>query len=175
MGETKVEVRVDPTVSVTAGDLQAQFDLSMKLRDQVSAINDGLRQLDSIKMQTDQIEAVAKDRLTEVPADLTKAFTDFRKKLNDLMNDLSVNPEDGIRSSNKFADQLNGLYFTIAGGNYGPTPTMNENYEELSKEFPGQLRKIHQFVTVDVAEFNKVLARSGLGPIFPGRLIEPQK
>ncbi|MEJ7624041.1 MAG: hypothetical protein WKF34_08595 [Pyrinomonadaceae bacterium] len=175
VGETKVEVRVDPTVSVTAGDLQAQFDLSMKLRDQVSAINDGLRQLDSIKMQTDQIEAVAKDRLTEVPADLTKAFTDFRKKLNDLMNDLSVNPEDGIRSSNKFADQLNGLYFTIAGGNYGPTPTMNENYEELSKEFPGQLRKIHQFVTVDVAEFNKVLARSGLGPIFPGRLIEPQK
>ena len=56
----------------------------MKLRDLTSTMNDGLRQLDSLKLQTDQIEAVAKDRLTEVPADLTKAFADYKKALNTL-------------------------------------------------------------------------------------------
>lgn len=172
-GETKVEVRVDPTVQITAAELQAQFDLAMRLRDMLSPLNDGLRQLDSIKTQTDQLEAVAKDRLTEVPADLTKAFTDFRKKLNDLMNDLSVNPEDGIRSPSKFADQLGGLYFTIAGGNFGPTPTMKENFEELRKEYPSRIGKINSFVSGDLAEFNRTLQKSGLGPIFPGRSIEP--
>jgi hypothetical protein len=95
--------------------------------------------------------------------------------LNDLLDSLSVSPEDGIRSSNKFADQLAGLYFSIAGGNHGPTPTMNENYEELRKELPSRVQKINQFVSGDTAEFNKILLRNGLGAIFPGRSIEPPK
>jgi len=175
IGETKVEVRVDPTVQVTPVELQAQYDLAMRLRDQVSIINDGMRQLDSIKTQADNIEAVAKDRLTEVPTDLTKAFADFKKKLNDLLESMSANPEDNIRASTRYADQLNGLYFTVGGGNHGPTRTMRENYEELTKEFPSRVQKINQFVSIDATEFNKVLARSGLGPIFPGRAIEPPK
>jgi hypothetical protein len=35
----------------------------------LSTLNDSLRLLDSAKQQAEQIERVAKDRLTEVPAD----------------------------------------------------------------------------------------------------------
>ena len=62
IGERRVEVRVDPTVQITTAELQTQLELAMKLRDLVSVMNDGLRQLDSVKTQTDQIETVAKDR-----------------------------------------------------------------------------------------------------------------
>ncbi len=174
-GESKVEVRLDPTVQITTADLQTQFDLAMKLRDLVSVMNDGLRQLDSVKQQTDQIEAVAKDRLPEVPADLTKAFTDYKKGLNDLLNSLATNPEDGSFAAAKFSDQLNGLYFSISGGNFAPTATMKENYEMLSKEFPNRITQINKFIAENTANFNKVLQKNGLAIIVTGKNVEPPK
>lgn len=174
-GESKIEVRVDPTVSVTPAGLQAQIDLAMKLRDLTSVMNDGLRQLDSLKLQTDQIEAVAKDRLGELPADLTKAFADYKKNLNTLLNSLASNPEDGSFAASKYADQLFGLYFSVVGGNNAPTPTMKENAEMLSKDFPNQIAKINKFVNEDTTNFNKILQKNGLAIIVTGKNIEPAK
>jgi photosystem II stability/assembly factor-like uncharacterized protein len=174
-GESKVEVRVDPTVKITPAELQTQFELAMKLRDLTSVMNDGLRQLDSLKQQTDQIEAVAKDRLTEMPADLTKAIADYRKALNALLSSLSTNPEDGIFAASRYADQLSGLYFSIAGGNSPPTATMKENFELLNKEFPNRIAQINKFVNEETANFNKVLQKNGLAVIIPGRNVEPPK
>lgn len=174
-GESKVEVRIDPTVKVTTADLQTQYDLSMKLRDLTSVMNDGLRQLDSLQLQANQIEAVAKDRLPEMPADLTKAFADYKKALSTLLNSLTTNPEDGGFAASKYADQLQGLYFSISGGNAAPTATMKENAESLSKEFPNQIVKINKFVNEDTANFNKILQKNNLGMIVTGKNIEIAK
>lgn len=175
IGERRVEVRIDPTVQIGANDLQTQYDLAMKLRDLVSVMNDGLRQLDSIKTQTEQIEAVAKDRLAEVPADLTKAFADYKKRTNDLLAELSTNPEDGIRAPNRFSDQLGGLYFTVVNGNSAPTATMRENYEMLKTEFPNKIAVINKFIAEDTARFNRILQKYNLSVIIPGKTIEPPK
>lgn len=174
-GESKIEVRLDPTVKATTADLQTQYDLAMKLRDLTSVMNDGLRQLDSLQLQANQIEAVAKDRLTEMPADLTKAFADYKKALSTLLNSLTTSPEDGGFAASKYADQLQGLYFSISGGNFAPTATMKENYESLSKEFPNQIVKINKFVNEDTANINKVLQKNGLAIIVTGKNIEPMK
>ena len=173
LSENKVEVKIDPTVQVSAADLQTQFDLALRLRDMLSVTNDSLRQLDSLRLQTDQIEQIAKDRLTDVPADLTKAITDYKKRLTDLLGEMAINPEDGIRGSQKFADQLNGLYFTINDGNSAPTPTMKENYEVLRRDFPGKIDKIRKFVSGETADFNKALTKFGLSTIVTGKTIEP--
>ena len=175
IGDRRVEVRVDPTVQITTAELQTQYELAMKLRDLVSVMNDGLRQLDSVKTQTEQIETVAKDRLTEVPADLTKAFADYKKRTEDLLNELATNPEDGIRAPSRYADQLSGLYFTVSGGNFAPTATMKENYEMLRKEFPNKIAIISRFIAEDTARFNQVLQKYNLAVIIPGKAVEPPK
>ena len=174
-GESKIEVRVDPTVKVTPEGLQTQFELGIKLRDLTSTMNDGLRQLDSLQLQTNQIEAVAKDRLPEMPADLTKAFADYKKNLGTLLNSLASNPEDGNFAASRYADQLFGLYFSIVGGNNAPTPTMKENAEMLSKEFPNRIANINKFVNEDTANFNKILQKNGLAVLVPGKNVEPMK
>ncbi len=175
IGENRVEVRVDPTVRVTTAELQMQYDLAMKLSDLVSVMNDGLRQLDSVKTQTDQIETVAKDRIGEVPPELTKAFADFKKRTSDLLNDLATNQEDGIRAPSRYSNQLNSLYSTVADGNYPPTATMKENYEILRKEFPNKIASISKFITEDTARFNQILQKYNLSVIIPGKNIEPPK
>ena len=172
LGESRVQVRVDPNVQISPADLQIQYDLAMKLRDLNSSMNDGLRLLDSAKTQIEQIETVAKDRLAEVPADLTKAIADYKKRVDGLLAELTTNPEDGIRAPSRFADQLGGLYSTISGGNFAPTATMKENFDLLQKEFPNKIATINKFVSDDTAKTNQTLQKFGLAPVVTGKNIE---
>jgi photosystem II stability/assembly factor-like uncharacterized protein len=170
--ERKVEVRVDPTVSITTADLQAQNDLSMRLRDMLSTLNDSLRLLDSAKQQAEQIERVAKDRLAEVPADLTKALTDYKKRIDTLTGDLVVGEEDGIRSSAKLTDQIGGLYFTVNNGNAAPTAAMREQFGSLQTQLPPRIVVINRFISEDTAKINVTLQKAGLPIIVVGKAIE---
>lgn len=173
--ETKVEVRVDPTVSVTTAELQTQFDLAMRLRDMVSTLNDGLRLLDSAKQQAEQIEKVATDRLTEVSPNLTKALTDYKKRVDMITGDLVVGEEDGIRASAKLTDQIGGLYFAVSGGNAAPTAAMREQFNLLQMQLPSKISDINRFISEDTTKLNETLQKAGLPIIVVGKAIEPLK
>jgi len=171
--EKRVEVRVDPTVSVTTADLQAQLDLSLRLRGMLSTLNDGLRLLDSAKQQAEQIERVAHDRLGEVPADLTKALTDYKKRIDTITGDLVVGEEDGIRASAKLTDQIGGLYNTANNGNAAPTPAMREQFNLLQTQLPLKIADINRFISDETAKTNVILQKAGLPIIIVGKAIEP--
>jgi hypothetical protein len=173
--ETKVEVRVDPTVSVTTAELQAQFELAMPLRDMLSTLNDGLRLLDSAKQQAEQIEKVAKDRLTDVPADLSKALEDYKKRVDALTGDLIVGEEDNIRASAKLTDQIGGLYSAVSGGNAAPTSAMREQFSLLQTQLPPKIGDINRFINEDTARLNQTLQKAGLPIIVVGKAIEQPK
>ena len=168
-----VEVRIDPTVTVSNADLQAQLDLSLRLRDMLSTLNDGLRALDSAKQQAEQIEKVAKDRLTEVPADLTKALTDYKKRIDQITGDLIVGEEDSIRASAKLTEQIGRLYSTVSGGNFAPTPAMREQFALLQTQLPPKIADINRFINDDTTKINAVLQKAGLPVIVVGKAIEP--
>lgn len=170
--EKTVEVRVDPTVDVTPDQLARQFDLSMKLRDLVSPVNDGLRALDSYRLQVTQIETVGKERLGEIPADAVKALDAYKKRLGEILRGLATDQEDGARGGARFADQLNGLYFSVANGNAGPTPAMLELFGILAPQVPGKIAEINRFLNEDTAELNKVLQRSALPIVVAGKEIK---
>lgn len=173
--EKRVEVRVDPTVQISPADLQAQLDFAMKLRDLVSPVNDGLRTLDSIKLQLEQIERTGKDRLGELPADVTKALEAYKKRVNEVSRELASDPEDAIGTGAKFGDRLNNIYGTISSGNFAPTPAMRENYEMLRAETPKKIEQINKVITEDTAELNKALQKAGLAIVVTGKPIEQVK
>jgi photosystem II stability/assembly factor-like uncharacterized protein len=173
--EKKIEVKVDPLVNVSATDLQAQLDIAMKLRDMVTTMNDSLRLLDSVKSQAEQIERVAKDRLGDLPADLTKSLADYKKQIDTLLNDLATSEEDGARAAAKFSDQLNGLFFTVSDGNAGPTPAMRENFAMLQAQLPGKVAEINKFINDNTAKINQALQKNNLPIIVAGKAIETPK
>lgn len=173
--EKKVEVRIDPTVSISAADLQAQYDLAVRLRDMLSPLNDGLRTLDSAKQQAEQIERVAKDRLPEVPADLAKALTDYKKRVDQITGDLVVGDEDSIRASAKLTDQIGGLYSAVNDGNNAPTAAMREQFNLLQTQLPPKIADINRFITDDTAKLNQTLQKAGLPIIVLGKAIDAPK
>ena len=173
--ETKVEVRVDPTVSVTNAELQSQFELAMNLRDMLSRLNEGLRLLDSAKQQAEQIKRVAKDRLENAPADLTKTLEDYTKQVEKITGELVVGEEDGIRASAKLTDQVGGLYYRVSDGNSAPTAAMREQFNLLKSLMPAKIGEINKFITEDTARLNQTLQKNNLPFIVLGKPFEMSK
>jgi photosystem II stability/assembly factor-like uncharacterized protein len=171
--QKQMEVRLDPTLTVSTADLQLQQELTLKLRDMQSATNDALRLLDSVQGQLEQIEKTVKDRMPDAPADLMKAIADYKKQVETLMNTLARPQEQaGIGGGSKLVEKLGGLFFDIDGVNAAPTPAQREYFAELQSEFPQKLGEVNKLVGETVPKMNDTLRRFNAPTIIAGKPIE---
>jgi photosystem II stability/assembly factor-like uncharacterized protein len=170
--EKPVEVRLDPSVNVAAGDLQKLQDISLSLRDMQSATNNALRALDSIKSQLEFIERTEKDRAPDLPKDFTEKMTAYKKQVDDLSGKLA-RPEGGFGFSGRtqLIDRLGGLFFTI-DGNAAPTPSQMIYYGELQTEFKQKLDEVNRFITQTVPQMNDTLKKYNAPLLVPGKPID---
>ncbi|MCS6805869.1 MAG: hypothetical protein RMM98_05110 [Acidobacteriota bacterium] len=177
LGETslskRVEVRLDPTFSVPATDLQAQLDYTLKLRQMQSATNDALRALDSIKDQLTQLDKTVKDRAPDTSEELKKALSEHLKQVESLQSGLT-RPRDipGFSSGPKLLEHINSLFFDLDGTNAAPTPYQREFFGELQAEVRQKLGQVNQFIEQTVPKLNEALRDSKLSTIVPGKPIE---
>jgi photosystem II stability/assembly factor-like uncharacterized protein len=171
--QKQVEVRLDPTVTVSTADLQLLHDMTLKLRDMQTATNDSLRLLDSVKIQLEQAEKTIKDRMPDVPADLTKAIADYKKQVDTLMNTLA-RPDDeaGLGGGMRFSDRLGNLFFEMDSVNAAPTPAQREYFAELQTEFPQKVGAVNKFITETIPKMNETLRRFNGPTIMSGKPIE---
>jgi photosystem II stability/assembly factor-like uncharacterized protein len=174
--EKKVEVRIDPTVNVTTADLQLQHELSLKLRDLVSTMNEGLQTLDSLKSQIEQIEKTVKERMPDAPADLTKAIAEYKKQLDAVINGLANSGDDGgLVTGPKYADYLNGAFFGISGVNAAPTVAQREFIAELQAQFPNKLEEVNKFIKEATPKMNEALKKFNTPILIVGKAVEAKK
>jgi len=176
--ERKVEVRLDPTVSVPAADLRETLDMMLRLRDMQTTTNSALRTLDSIKSQIEFVERTVKDRLgaSEVPKDLSERLAAQKKRVEELQNRLAQ-PEGGLGFEGRaqLVDRIGGLFFTLDAANAAPTPAARDLYGELQKEFDTKLGEVNRFLGESVPQLNEALRRVGAPTLMTGKPIELPK
>ncbi len=176
--ERKVEVRLDPTVSVPAADLKQTLDMSLRLRDMQTATNNALRTLDSLKSQIEFVERTVKDRLGagEVPKDLTDRLAAQKKRVEELQNKLAQ-PDGGLGFEGRaqLVDRIGGLFFTLDAANAAPTPAARELYADLQKEFNDKLGEVNTFLSDAVPQLNDALRRVGAPTLMTGKPVELPK
>jgi photosystem II stability/assembly factor-like uncharacterized protein len=175
--EKKVEVRLDPTISVSPSDLQTQFDLEQKLCAMQSALTDGGRALDSIRQQLEQVEKTLKDRMTTVPEELTKAIDEHRKQIEQIQsrNFRSNEQSLGLSGGGQFAEQLGGLFGAIDRVDARPTEPQLEYSRELEKQFPERIGEINRFINETVPKINDALKKHNAPTVIAGKPIELPK
>jgi hypothetical protein len=174
--DKKVDVKLDPSISVSTADLQMQLDQSLKLRDMQSTLTEGIRAVDSAKEQLEQISKVVKDRMPEAPEELTKTIADYQKQVDELQGTL-VRPEGGLgfgSGSARFSEKVGGLFFAIEGVNAGPTRAQQEYFTELVREFPERVAEINRFVTQAIPKLNETLRKHNAPTVVPGKAVEPK-
>jgi photosystem II stability/assembly factor-like uncharacterized protein len=173
--ERPVVVRLDPTVSAPAQDLQATFEMALKLRDMQSATNKMLRTLDSLKTQIEFVERTLKDRQPDAPKELTDKLAAEKKKIDELVNKLAQ-PDGGLGFAGRaqLVDKIGGLFFTIDAVNAAPTPAQRELYGELQKEFDQKTGEVNRYFADSVAKLNEDLRRAGAPTLLVGKPVERQ-
>lgn len=173
IGEHKVEktvnVGLDPTLETTTEQLKAQLDVSLKLRDMVSAVNLTLRRLDLVESQIQNVQKTLRETEEKPAPDVTKALSNTSKKIKELKGELNRESEVNWSEGNKLLEDLRSLLGDIQGPFRAPTPYQMEFFNELKKEFTEKMEKVNAFFEKELPALNETLKQNNLPLIVPGK------
>jgi photosystem II stability/assembly factor-like uncharacterized protein len=171
--EKRVEVRLDPTISVTDADLRAQLELLLKLRDMISTANEAIRTLNSTGEQLRQIERTIKDRMPDAPKEVIESISDSSKQVESLTGQL-IRPRDipTYATGPRLIERLGSLFSAIDGTNAAPTPYQRQYFSELESEFREKLNLVNKFIAESVGQLNELLKRYNAPTVVAGKPIQ---
>lgn len=153
-----IEVRLDPMLTVSPADLQAQLDLQMKLRDMQSAANNALRFLDSIEDQLKHTQTTAKTLNKEPDKDMMKALDEYIKEL-DALEDRLVRRSDGLGLAGKsqVVNDIGDIFFGLDATNAAPTLAQRQYFTEIQPEYAERMEEVNKFINNTVPKWNEKL------------------
>jgi len=154
-----LEIVADPRLSVTQADLSKQFELLLKIRDQLSTTNDTILQIRDLREQINTVNKhVGSDAQNKSIADAGKALN---KKMTDVEEVLVQTKAKSGQDVLNYPVRLNN-HFAALGGVVGsaetaPTQQSYEVYDLLSKQLDEQLAKWKEIVSTDVPAYNSLV------------------
>jgi hypothetical protein len=146
----------DPRLdNVTVADLKEQFDLGLKVRDEVTAANDMVIMIREFKLQMD-------DRLKDNKDAALKATLDaFRDKLSVVEEDVyqvrNRSGQDPLNFPIKLNNKIAALNSSIEHGDGKPTAGAYEVYDLLTQRLHEEQAKLDAILKSDLPRVNKAL------------------
>ncbi|MBC7923756.1 MAG: glycosyl hydrolase, partial [Ferruginibacter sp.] len=132
------EIRLDPRLkNVTSTDVQAQFQLAMKLRDKTSQANDAVIQIRSIK------EKISKQPSDPKNKKLLEQLSIVEENLYQIRNQSNQDP---LNFPIKLNNRLAALWRSVETGDAKPTDASYKVYEELSGDLTKQLMELDKLL-----------------------------
>jgi hypothetical protein len=159
-------VKLDPRDHVTIAELQDQFKLAMKIRDQVS-------EADEMVIKIRQINKEAKDRADKAnDSTLSAAGASLRDKLSTIEEEIyqvrNRANEDPLNFPIKLNNLIAALERTVETGDYPPTEQDYVVSRILTARLEAVQAKFNEAIKVDLGRFNELLAAHKLAEIQPG-------
>jgi hypothetical protein len=161
--EGRVQVALEPALSVSPADLDLQLETALALREKVSSLNLELRSLDSIEDQIKSIQKTAKD---QVPEDVKERLVALLEKIETQKSSMVRDPEAGYTSSTRILGKLTGWLSGITRTEAAPTSHQLEYIERLEAEYQEALESSRAIVRDEVASLNEVLTTHGLPIVY---------
>jgi photosystem II stability/assembly factor-like uncharacterized protein len=153
----------DPRLAVTDADLRQQFELSSKVRDEVSRANEAVIRIRALKAAIGDRVAASRDAgLRRTGEALAERLTAIEGEIYQYRNQSSQDPLNfPIKLNNKIA----ALAGVVESAEAPPTDQTRAVLAELSAQLDTQLAALDGVVAGDVARFNQSLARARLEPV----------
>jgi len=163
------EIRKDPRVAATQEDLDAQFDLLLKIRDQLTRTSDGINQLRDTRAQVEGWEKRVAGRADA--DDLRAAATALKKTLTDIEEELiqvrSKALEDPLNFPVKLNNKLASLSGAVASADSAPAQATYAVYDDLATKIGLHLITLATVIETDVSEFNQLVSKLSIPAIVP--------
>jgi len=155
-----LEIVRDPRVSGSQADLQAQFDLLLKLRDALSETHDAVAKLRELRQQ---LEGWTKRSDNDEVKNAAQAIIEM---LNALELEL-VQPKAGspLQPPAGLDEKIAALTGMIANADTRPTAQSSEVYDKLAGLVDAAIEKLDPIIGYDIARFNELLTKHGAQPV----------
>ena len=143
-------INKDPRwTDISDSDLQAQFDLAIKVRNELTKVNDVIRSIRSAREQLVSVSALAlkADYEAGIQQQADSLVQDLTKLENELIQTKNESGQDPINYPPKLDNQLAYLYTIIFGQDTRPTEGSYERYRDLqaqSKQYYQKFSKLQQ-------------------------------
>ncbi|HSL70798.1 MAG TPA: hypothetical protein VK864_11190, partial [Longimicrobiales bacterium] len=147
-------IKMDPRAPhVTQADLQAQFDLAMRVRNRTSEANEAVVRIRNVKTQIDDRMKKANDsKLGDMANQLKEKLSRVEEELYQVRNQSNQDPLNyPIKLNNKLAALLG----AVEGVEGRPTAQSYEVFKELSARLDQQLTWLNGIFNTDVPQFNE--------------------
>ncbi|MGQ0766972.1 MAG: glycosyl hydrolase [Gemmatimonadota bacterium] len=166
-GETKtvpLTVRRDPRLTeFSDGDLRAQFELAIRIRDRVSAANSAVLEIREVKGQVQDRLAKSDDRAMGTAGQrLVTALSAVEEALYQVRN---RSPRDALNYPVRLNNKLAALQRSLETGDMKPTPGVERVFADLSRELDVELTRLASLMSGDLRAFNARLEARRLEPV----------
>ncbi|HET8567483.1 MAG TPA: glycosyl hydrolase [Candidatus Limnocylindria bacterium] len=161
------ETRIDPRLSVTQRDLQAQFDLLLRIRDQLSRTHDTINEIRALRTQVEDWERrAAKGRPARA---VVKAAASLRKELTGIEEELiqtkAKSRQDTLNYPIKLNAKVAGLAAAVSMGDGRPTASAEAVYDDLVRRIDAQVARFEKVRASQVRSFNSIVRRERYAPV----------
>ena len=164
-------VKKDPRVSATTADLVEQHRFAMQIRDRVSAANDGVKIIRSVKQQLD-------DRAPKMSSDpsfapLAKSFAEQLSSVEDsLYQTKNQSGEDPLNFPIRINNQMAALLGFVSAGERRPPKQAYDVYAVLAPRLDAELLRLRRVMDANLPKANTALKAAGQPEIVP-TTVEP--
>ena len=163
-------VRKDPNSLGSEEGIRAQTEVVLEIRENVSAMADTINQIEWVRKQISDINALLEDDANAEP--VVAAGTALDEKLMALEGNFFDLRQTGQGDSGYYPPQLYskvpGVARAISQSDFGPTASQVEMHESHTEQIAGHLRRLDGLLSEDLAAYNELLEERNLPRVFVG-------
>jgi hypothetical protein len=153
-------------VKATDADLVEQHNFAIRVRDRLTAANDNVKRIRSVKRQMDERAPAMKDNAAY--GKLAATFADSLSGVEDsLYQTKNKSGEDPLNFPVRLNDQLAGLLGFVENGERRPPPQAYQVYNTLDPLLRIQLTRLDKVMKLYLDRINAALKAAGQAPIVP--------
>jgi photosystem II stability/assembly factor-like uncharacterized protein len=169
-GTQPFKIALDPRVNASMADLQAEFELALKVRDRVSEADEAVVAVRKIREDIDnRIEKAKFAERDTARKPLTAALENLKRKLTEVEESVyqvkNRSGQDPLNFPIKLNNKIAHLSGVIESADARPTDQTYAAFKELSDELRAQLDRLNQATTSDVEAINTQLQRKKIAPL----------
>jgi len=160
---TPLTLVVDPRAKYSAADRKAQFDLSMKLYNQLGDMTYAVDKINGVRLALD-------DRASKLPANdtLRKKLEAASMQVDDARKRIVATKEGGmITGEERLREFLADVYGGVVGYEGRPSQTQVERTDSLARELADVTKDFETWAAKNLPAINAALAKKKLDPINP--------
>jgi hypothetical protein len=163
------EIHKDPRIAATEADLQAQFELLLRIRDKISQTHEAIDTLEGIREQVDEWlhrtqDAQQHSELQRVGESVVKQARAIEEQL---IERRMREDDDTLRYPVRLNVKLAQLADVVGSADAAPTKQARQVFDELSARVDAQLGRLRELVERDVVEFNRLIREAGVPAVVP--------